>query len=56
MRYAVILFTLAACAGLSACASGQYDAEREWRLRECEKILYEEDRSACMRNTPHYIQ
>jgi len=56
MRYAVILAVLASCAGLSACSSGQYDAQREWRLRECEKILYKDDRAACLRNTPHYVQ
>lgn len=51
MRCAVIAGLLL---WLSGCASSEYDAQREWRLRECEKILYEDDRAACMRNTPHY--
>ncbi len=46
---------LAAPLLLQACGSPQYDDQREWRLRECEKILSEVDKSRCRKNTPHYL-
>ncbi|WP_372860908.1 hypothetical protein [Spongiibacter sp.] len=44
------------CLAVSSCGSGQYDDQREWRLRECEKILDTSDRAACLRATPHYTR
>ena len=49
------ILLIIATAGLGACGSTQYDDEREWRLRECEKILNEEDKSKCRKSTPNYI-
>ncbi|MDX1505016.1 MAG: hypothetical protein R3221_04830 [Spongiibacter sp.] len=44
------------CVTLSACSSGAYDDEREWRLSQCENILDDDDRAKCIRNTPYYTQ
>ena len=50
------LFVAAASALLLvACASQEFDDAREWRLRECEKILHPTDRKNCIANTPNYI-
>ena len=52
---AQLLITVAALATLQACGNPQYDQQREWRLRECEKILSEVDKNQCRKNTPHYL-
>ena len=48
------LFALPLALLLPACSSGQYDYSREWRLRECEKLLYPSDVADCKKSTPHY--
>lgn len=51
-----ILLTLTAFGLLGACSAGQFDREREWRLRECEKLLYPEDIKSCKAATPDYVE
>ncbi|GAB3370370.1 hypothetical protein NCG89_09605 [Spongiibacter taiwanensis] len=51
-----ILLILTGFSLLSACSSGQFDSEREWRLRECEKLLYPEDVRSCKAATPDYVE
>lgn len=52
----IVLATLAMAGLICGCSSGQYDQQREWALRECEKILDPRDRRDCAENTPHYIR
>lgn len=53
---AALIAVLVLSGWLSACASGEFDDAREWRLRECEKILNPTDRENCIASTPDYIE
>ncbi|AKH68153.1 hypothetical protein IMCC21906_00460 [Spongiibacter sp. IMCC21906] len=54
--FRIFITILMACMSLSGCSSNpEYDSQREWRLRQCEKLLYEEDKTACRKNTPDYL-
>lgn len=54
IRTAISLFALVSL--LAACSASEYDRQREWRLRECEKLLYTEDINSCKAATPDYVE